>query len=355
MKINEIIKLKRKELNLTQEQVAEYLGVTTPAVNKWEKGNSYPDITLLTPLARLLRVDLNTLLSFNDELNDYEIGKFTNDLATIVETKGYDCAFKIAMDKIYDYPNCYKLIYSVSSFLQGALYLYCVDDKDKYENEIEKLFIRVSNCDDLELANNINSLLISKYIQRKDYNSAQMLIDKLPNVSINKKQLQANLYISQDKLNDACEILEKEILFMANSIQSSLLNLLDIALKQNKFDYALIYSNKIKQTTEIYNLWDYNKYVGDYQIAMETKDTKKIIDTLKSMFNSIKNPWTLNDSPLYKHIYNNQKSNYSNNKFGQIFINNIIKELEYSDEIDFLKKEPEFIKLLNEYKIKKGY
>ncbi|WP_334307471.1 helix-turn-helix transcriptional regulator [uncultured Intestinibacter sp.] len=37
MKINEIIKLKRKELNLTQEQVAEYLGVTTPAVNKWER------------------------------------------------------------------------------------------------------------------------------------------------------------------------------------------------------------------------------------------------------------------------------------------------------------------------------
>ena len=100
MKINEIIKLKRKELNLTQEQVAEYLGVTTPAVNKWEKGNSYPDITLLPPLARLLRVDLNTLLSFNDELNDYEIGKFTNDLATIVETKGYDYAFKIAIDKI---------------------------------------------------------------------------------------------------------------------------------------------------------------------------------------------------------------------------------------------------------------
>lgn len=37
MKINEIIKLKRKELDLTQEQMAEYLGVTTPAVNKWKK------------------------------------------------------------------------------------------------------------------------------------------------------------------------------------------------------------------------------------------------------------------------------------------------------------------------------
>ena len=36
MKINEIIKLKRKELDLTQEQMAVYLGVKTPAVYKWE-------------------------------------------------------------------------------------------------------------------------------------------------------------------------------------------------------------------------------------------------------------------------------------------------------------------------------
>ena len=38
MKINEIIKERRTALNLTQEQVASYLGVTAPAVNKWEKG-----------------------------------------------------------------------------------------------------------------------------------------------------------------------------------------------------------------------------------------------------------------------------------------------------------------------------
>lgn len=40
MKINEIIREKRKALALTQEQIAEYLGVSTPAVNKWEKGGS---------------------------------------------------------------------------------------------------------------------------------------------------------------------------------------------------------------------------------------------------------------------------------------------------------------------------
>ncbi|MDB1939526.1 helix-turn-helix domain-containing protein [Clostridium tertium] len=64
MKINEIIKERRIDQGLTQEQVAEALGVSTPAVNKWEKGISYPDITILPALARLLRVDLNTFFAF---------------------------------------------------------------------------------------------------------------------------------------------------------------------------------------------------------------------------------------------------------------------------------------------------
>ncbi len=54
MRIGEQIKNYRKTVGLTQEQVANYLGVSTPAVNKWEKGNTYPDISLLPALARLL-------------------------------------------------------------------------------------------------------------------------------------------------------------------------------------------------------------------------------------------------------------------------------------------------------------
>ncbi len=40
MKINQIIREKRKALSLTQEQVADFLGVSAAAVNKWEKGDS---------------------------------------------------------------------------------------------------------------------------------------------------------------------------------------------------------------------------------------------------------------------------------------------------------------------------
>lgn len=40
MKIGEVIRKYRKEKQMTQEEMAEYLGVTTPAVNKWENGVS---------------------------------------------------------------------------------------------------------------------------------------------------------------------------------------------------------------------------------------------------------------------------------------------------------------------------
>ena len=55
MKIQEIIRQKRLEKGLTQEQLAERLGVTAPAVNKWEKGVSqttgYSEITCVFLLA----------------------------------------------------------------------------------------------------------------------------------------------------------------------------------------------------------------------------------------------------------------------------------------------------------------
>ena len=83
MRIGEQIKNYRKIVGLTQEQVANYLGVSTPAVNKWEKGNTYPDISLLPALARLLKIDMNELFSFREELTEKEIGLFVNELSEV--------------------------------------------------------------------------------------------------------------------------------------------------------------------------------------------------------------------------------------------------------------------------------
>ena len=61
MKIGEVIRKYRKEKGMTQDELAGRLGVTAPAVNKWENGNACPDIGLLAPLARLLEITTDVL------------------------------------------------------------------------------------------------------------------------------------------------------------------------------------------------------------------------------------------------------------------------------------------------------
>lgn len=63
VKIGKFIAKNRKEKELTQEQLAEKLGVTAKTISRWENGNYMPDISLLKPLSELLNVTLNDLLS----------------------------------------------------------------------------------------------------------------------------------------------------------------------------------------------------------------------------------------------------------------------------------------------------
>ena len=53
----------RKDAKLTQQQVADTLHVTDRAVSKWERGLSYPDVTLMEPLAAVLGVSVEELLT----------------------------------------------------------------------------------------------------------------------------------------------------------------------------------------------------------------------------------------------------------------------------------------------------
>ena len=61
-KIGRFIATCRKEQNLTQEQLAEKLGVSSKTVSRWENGNSFPDVSMLQPLCDLLNISVNELL-----------------------------------------------------------------------------------------------------------------------------------------------------------------------------------------------------------------------------------------------------------------------------------------------------
>lgn len=345
MKINEMIKEKRKELKLTQEKVAEYLGVSTPAVNKWEKGTSYPDITLLPALARLLKTDLNTLLSFNEELTDNEIGYFANELVDVIQKEGFELGYKVAIEKIQEYPNCDKLIYTVALSLEGMLVMLGIEDNKKYYEQIEKMYERIANSEDTAIRNQAISMLISKHMEREEYDQVQELLDILPKHPFDKRQLQANLYIKKGKYHVALELLEKKLIEEANEIQTILLKLMEVHIKENKMEEAEHFANTSQKTAQLYDLWEYNSYMAHFQLALSRKDENQCIKLLKSMFAAMMNKWNINRSPLYMHI-KVKEDNISNL---EQFLSFFIAGVEKDKELEFLRDNPEYRKLINQY------
>ena len=61
-KTGKFIAKKRKSMNMTQNELAKKLQITDKAVSKWERGLSFPDISILIPLAEILNISLYDLL-----------------------------------------------------------------------------------------------------------------------------------------------------------------------------------------------------------------------------------------------------------------------------------------------------
>lgn len=66
-KIGEIIKKSRQDMQMTQEEFAMRLGVTSQAVSKWERDMGLPDITILAGICSILELDANVLLGLKAE------------------------------------------------------------------------------------------------------------------------------------------------------------------------------------------------------------------------------------------------------------------------------------------------
>ena len=72
IKIGKFIAERRKEVNLTQSQLAEKLGITDRAVSKWENGKAMPDSGIMLDLCKELKISVNELLSGEVlEMNNY--------------------------------------------------------------------------------------------------------------------------------------------------------------------------------------------------------------------------------------------------------------------------------------------
>ncbi len=111
------LKKYRIQKNLTQEEVAEYLGITAQSVSKWERGESYPDITLLPALANIFETSVDLLLGMDTiraEQTRLDIHKKAIDYQ---RSGDYDMAEKIYREALLIYPNKPGMILGLASTL----------------------------------------------------------------------------------------------------------------------------------------------------------------------------------------------------------------------------------------------
>lgn len=341
MKINQIIREKRKELSLTQEQIADFLGVSTPAVNKWEKGSTYPDITLLPALARLLKIDLNTLLSFNDDLTDIEIENFVQEVDKTVQEQGYDAAFQKAIRKIQEYPTCEKLIYSVILYLEGALAFCSVSEITPYRKTYETFYRRLATSEIPEIRDTATSMLISYARNRGDFSKAEELIHSLPFSTIDREGQLAILYQRQERYQDAEKIWERRVFQGVAGLQTALANLLEIALQEKRENDAHFFAELYEAVTRQFCFPEWICYNAHLQLALVKKDKSRSLSLLQKMLPSMKKEWNPQDCQLYRNTTGSGSAFFS----GKL-AKTITDELANNEEYAFLRDDSEFGELM---------
>ena len=75
--LKDTLKSLRQQKNITQETLAEYLGITQQSVGKWERGEGFPDIVLLPKIALYFNVSIDELLNVGQARIEEKINEYT--------------------------------------------------------------------------------------------------------------------------------------------------------------------------------------------------------------------------------------------------------------------------------------
>lgn len=326
MKIGEVIRYHRKKENLTQEQIANYLNVTPPAVNKWENGISYPDIQLLSPLARVLKIDVNMLLSFNIELTKEEIRNFLEHISKTVSERGIDEGVKEATDLIKQYPNCDNLVIYVAESMNVHNKLNKGENYKKYNKKVISWYEILASSDNKRTSEIGKSDLIVKYIESEQYEEAQELLDTIVDddtidLSCQKKLLQAQVFEKTKREESAYEIYEGMILKSANEIMFAVSFIIKQLCDEKKYDMAEKYIDVLQKTNILYDLDKISLFQSEMIIPLHKKDKEKSIENLEKVIRKIKE-FTGNDK---SELYEFRK--YKNSSFDSKKYMNLIKTM----------------------------
>ena len=243
--LNANIKKYRKEMNLTQADLAEAFSVTEGAVSKWESGNTVPDISILMDLADFFDISVDTLLGYS--ISSKSIDGITDRMKKFLDEGKYDEAISVAEKAVVRYPGNFKILYKCAQTYETVLphknvKEYCQKSIDLYESSLRYL----SQNDDPEISEISIKMRIAHVKQWDDMDKALMDLEALNYMGISDVQI-ARILMRKGMSDEALDKYTKTMV-------RTLVQNLDLATGMY---IALISTDKNKAYTEASELMDW--------------------------------------------------------------------------------------------------
>ncbi len=302
MQIGEVIRKYRKSKNMTQEEMANRLGVTAPAVNKWENGNSLPDIMLLAPIARLLDISLDTLLSFREELTQEEINNLVNETNSRLKAEPYDEVFGWAKKIMEQYPNCEWLILQMAVVLDARRIIVKVEDGEQYDDYILACFNRILTSKDEKLRGYAADALFGYHIRKEQWEKAEEYLAYFSEENPERKRKQAYIYSKTGRLEEAYRAYE-QILFSGYNMSSMVMHsIYMLAMEEGNMAKAGQMVEKQQQLAKLFEMGRYNAVSTKLEWAVARKDVEETLETMEQMLDSVDTFAEWKTSSLFEHM-----------------------------------------------------
>ena len=302
MNIGSVIRKYRKEAGLTQEEMANRLGVTTPAVNKWENGNSNPDIELLAPIARLLHISLDTLLSFHEQLAASEIGEILKQLDKMFDNEGFEKAYEWALGRIKEYPNCNMLIWQMAVMFDARRMAGACTEPEKYDKQINSWYEMALNDENKEIQHHAADSLFGFYLRKKDYIKAKEYLDFFSDHDPMKKIYQGRLYKEQGKKEEAYEMFESVLFSEYQIIKFAFHFMMRMALEEEDIENARFLAEKNGTVSGVFEMGKYQECCAMLDVFCAEKNIEGTYQVAKQLLQNVDSLFDFQKSKLFRHM-----------------------------------------------------
>ena len=364
MSIGTTIKKLRRERNMTQEQLAEYLGITANAVSQWECDRTAPDISQLPLLVRIFNISADELLEINLANKELEMEELWNkiyELDRIGKTKE---AFELARNAHKQYPNNHDFMYVYASHFCYIIHdnSYTTEEKEKFQTECIKLLENIiRDCTEEYLRQNARSNLCWMYGNCEMFEKAETVLAQSPIMCNSQEFLKAGLYKGNKKITETRNLLFVLIGHLSNRMIRNA-NTDEGINFYSSVEMRTLYEKQIELLHLLFEKGDFGFFYSDLWETHKTlaesyaheKHTEKTLYHLESATNAIirymtdfyKKKFT-HSSLLFKgYEYNGEEVWYSSNdNFATELLNYTEKE-----SFDFLRNNERFETIIKQLK-----